>query len=120
MDVALPQMTDEPVADDAFVKRLTDAIRGEARFDALARTLHATDASIYEILPLGVVCPDASTNGLIDSIERVVSDRPGSQRLARGGLEFVREHHSISAMAEQFAGLYRRLVLARATIKMPE
>ena len=67
-----------------------------------------------------VVCPDATTNGLIDAIERVVSDRPASQRLARGGLEFVREHHSVSAMAEQFAGLYRRLVLARATIKMPE
>ena len=57
MDLTLPQRFDTPVADEAFVKRLTTAITGEARFDALARTLHATDASIYEILPLGVVCP---------------------------------------------------------------
>jgi glycosyltransferase involved in cell wall biosynthesis len=67
-----------------------------------------------------VVCPDGSTGAIIDAIERVVTDRARAQRLARGGLEYVRKHHSISAMADQFAGLYRRLVLARATIKMPE
>jgi len=37
--------------------RLRAVVRGEVRFDALARTLWATDASIYEITPVGVVMP---------------------------------------------------------------
>lgn len=41
--------------------RLADALRGrlrgETRFDDLSRTIYATDASLYEITPLGVVLP---------------------------------------------------------------
>ena len=41
--------------------RLADSLRaklkGDVRFDALSRTIYATDASIYEIIPLGVVLP---------------------------------------------------------------
>jgi len=36
---------------------LSSRVRGDVRFDRLARALYATDASIYEIVPLGVVCP---------------------------------------------------------------
>lgn len=36
---------------------LSAKVRGEVRFDALARTLYATDAGIYQITPLGVVTP---------------------------------------------------------------
>ncbi|MCK4341240.1 MAG: FAD-binding protein [Phycisphaerae bacterium] len=36
---------------------LAAATRGEVRFDNLTRALYATDASIYEIVPLGVVIP---------------------------------------------------------------
>jgi len=32
-------------------------VQGDVRFDRLARTLYATDASIYEIIPAGVVSP---------------------------------------------------------------
>src|SRR5688572_27994687 len=38
---------------DALKKRLT----GEVRFDKVSRFLYSTDASIYEIEPLGVVIP---------------------------------------------------------------
>jgi len=38
-------------------EELQRRVRGEVRFDRLARTLYATDASIYEIIPAGVVCP---------------------------------------------------------------
>ncbi len=36
---------------------LQQNLSGEVRFDALARTLYSTDASMYEIVPAGVVCP---------------------------------------------------------------
>ncbi|MER3405515.1 MAG: hypothetical protein C4289_10470, partial [Chloroflexota bacterium] len=32
-------------------------IEGEVRFDDTARVLYSTDASIYQIIPLGVVIP---------------------------------------------------------------
>lgn len=40
-----------------FETRLHREISGEARFDRISRALYATDASVYEIQPLGVVIP---------------------------------------------------------------
>ncbi len=40
-----------------LAKRLTRAVRGPVRFDAFGRGLYATDASIYQMFPLGVVVP---------------------------------------------------------------
>jgi FAD/FMN-containing dehydrogenase/Fe-S oxidoreductase len=36
---------------------LTASIAGEVRFDRLSRALYSTDASVYQIVPLGVVLP---------------------------------------------------------------
>ncbi|MCS6850766.1 MAG: FAD-binding protein [Gemmataceae bacterium] len=36
---------------------LSARIRGEVRFDRLSRALYSTDASVYQIVPLGVVVP---------------------------------------------------------------
>src|SRR5688572_32514612 len=36
---------------------LKDAISGEVRFERLDRALYSTDASVYQIIPLGVVLP---------------------------------------------------------------
>ena len=47
-DLALPQK---------LAAALKPTVRGEIRFDDLARSLYATDASPYEILPYGVVIP---------------------------------------------------------------
>lgn len=41
----------------ALARELAAAITGEVRTDALARVLYSTDASIYEIVPDGVVFP---------------------------------------------------------------
>jgi len=41
----------------SLAEALGRRLRGEVRFDALARTLYATDAGLYEIAPLGVVLP---------------------------------------------------------------
>ena len=44
-------------ADSRLARRLRDHVEGPVRFDALTRGLYATDASIYQIAPLGVVLP---------------------------------------------------------------
>ena len=40
---------------DALERDLQSAIAGEVRFDAVSRALYSTDASVYQIQPLGVV-----------------------------------------------------------------
>ncbi|MDR7448262.1 MAG: FAD-binding oxidoreductase, partial [Armatimonadota bacterium] len=42
---------------ETLARRLREAVRGEVRFDAFSRVLYSTDASIYQILPIGVVLP---------------------------------------------------------------
>ena len=42
---------------DLLARRLRNEVEGPVRFDALTRGLYATDASIYQIAPLGVVLP---------------------------------------------------------------
>jgi len=38
-------------------KALRERVKGEVRFDAKSRLLYSTDASLYQILPVGVVVP---------------------------------------------------------------
>jgi len=42
---------------DTLVQDLKKEIEGEVRFDSASRTLYSTDASMYQIEPLGVVLP---------------------------------------------------------------
>ena len=57
-------------------------IDGDVRLDPLTRRLYATDASIYEIEPVGVVLP-RSTEDVVHAV-RVAADR-GLALLPRGG-----------------------------------
>jgi FAD/FMN-containing dehydrogenase/Fe-S oxidoreductase len=41
----------------AFERELQQTVTGEIRFDRLSRALYSTDASVYQIVPLGVVLP---------------------------------------------------------------
>ncbi len=62
---AVPVETGRPVpqalaaAVDAAALRaeLEQSVAGEVRFDAVSRALYSTDASVYQIVPLGVVVP---------------------------------------------------------------
>ena len=45
------------LTDSRLTRRLRNEVEGPVRFDALTRGLYATDASIYQIAPLGVVLP---------------------------------------------------------------
>ncbi len=48
------------IGDSALAARLRGALAGEVRFGALDRALYATDASIYQIEPIGVVVPESA------------------------------------------------------------
>ncbi len=51
------QIAASPLADSRLAHRLRGEVEGPVRFDAMTRGLYATDASIYQIAPLGVVLP---------------------------------------------------------------
>ena len=42
---------------DALRTQLEQQIDGEVRFDKVSRALYSTDASVYQIEPIGVVVP---------------------------------------------------------------
>src|SRR5437764_12891326 len=47
---------------DALAKSLRRHLEGEVRFDATSRRLYSTDASLYQIEPLGVVVPKTAAD----------------------------------------------------------
>src|SRR5947208_8789060 len=50
--------TPEATIDVSVVEAaLRQVVQGEVRFDRLSRALYSTDASVYQIVPLGVVIP---------------------------------------------------------------
>ncbi len=57
-------------------------ISGEVRFDALSRALYATDASVYQISPLGVVVPKSRAD-ILHTLE--ICRRFGCPITMRGG-----------------------------------
>ncbi|MGC4105241.1 MAG: FAD-linked oxidase C-terminal domain-containing protein [Thermomicrobiales bacterium] len=61
---------------------LAARLQGEVRFDAVSRMLYSTDASNYQIEPVGVVIPK-STDDVIAAIELAISHHVPI--LARGG-----------------------------------
>src|SRR5688572_1926954 len=53
---------------EALLKYLRRHVDGEVRFDELSRKLYSTDASIYQIAPIGVVIPK-STDALQTAVQ---------------------------------------------------
>src|SRR5882672_10614325 len=51
--------------DSALARRLAREIEGEVLFDAASRGRYATDASIYQIDPVGVVVPKTERDAQI-------------------------------------------------------
>ncbi|NKB65480.1 MAG: FAD-binding protein [Candidatus Latescibacteria bacterium] len=69
-------------ARDGLQAELEDGLSGEVRFDAVAKTLYRTDASIYEIEPVGLVQPRHAED-VAQAIR--LADRHGVPVLPRGG-----------------------------------
>src|SRR5215813_8006657 len=58
------QMSKIAPGDSALAARLRREIRGDVLFDAASRGRYSTDASIYQIEPLGVVVPETEEAAL--------------------------------------------------------
>jgi len=63
-------------------RRLKAALKGAVRFDAATRGRYATDASAYQVMPLGVVAP-ASAEDIAEALR--IAREEGVPVLARGG-----------------------------------
>jgi len=63
-------------------EQLEQALEGEVRFERFFRGMHSTDASVYQIMPLGVVAP-RSRSDVIRVVE--LCRRHGASITARGG-----------------------------------
>jgi FAD/FMN-containing dehydrogenase/Fe-S oxidoreductase len=67
---------------DALRRDLEQQISGEIRFDTVSRALYSTDASVYQIEPLGVVVP-RTRDDVVRTVE--IAARHGVSITARGG-----------------------------------
>lgn len=67
---------------DDLAHELATGMEGDVRLDALSRRLYATDASIYEVEPVGVILP-RTTADVVHAV-RVAGER-GLSLLPRGG-----------------------------------
>lgn len=70
------------IGDSALAARLRREIEGEVRFDPFTRGRYSTDASIYQIEPIGVVIPKSEAD--IPRIVQICADE-GVPLLPRGG-----------------------------------
>ncbi len=71
-----------PSSSSALAIRLRRELRGEVLFDPASRGRYATDASIYQIEPIGVVVP-ATTDDIMAAL--ALAREEGVPVLARGG-----------------------------------
>ena len=53
----IPLVTNKISEAEELARELKNRVSGEVRFDAFSRTLYSTDASIYQMEPVGVVIP---------------------------------------------------------------
>src|SRR5690349_18042221 len=67
---------------EALATDLRASVKGDVQFDAVSRALYATDASIYQAEPLGVVLPRDEQD--VAAVLRAAR-RHGAPILARGG-----------------------------------
>ena len=62
-----------PPRREALIRWLRSELRGEVRFDRTSRILYSTDASIYQIEPLGVVLPRDEAD--LERLVRIAADQ---------------------------------------------
>ena len=77
--------TSDPFPTDrarALQQALESSIEGEIRFDLVSRSIYSTDASVYQIIPIGVVIP-RSREDVIQTVK--IANEYGISITARGG-----------------------------------
>ena len=70
------------IGDSALARRLRNELEGEVLFDAFSRGRYSTDASIYQIEPIGVVVPRHQQD-IVHAIQ--IAAEEGIAVLPRGG-----------------------------------
>jgi glycosyltransferase involved in cell wall biosynthesis len=65
-----------------------------------------------------IVCPNGEPKSLADGIERLVTDREYARTLAAAGIAHMKQHHAVSAMAEQVMARYQQLRMRRQTFSL--
>lgn len=108
---------------DIFVRPRTDTAFTENSLQALGAGMAVVTcpSPVFDFFRHGetvVVCEKPKAESLADAIEKLLADRAFAQRIATAGMEYVREHHAMSSMAERTADAYRKLALARATFSL--
>jgi FAD/FMN-containing dehydrogenase len=89
----------------ALVEDLKRQIAGEVRFDKMSRLLYSTDASMYQIEPIGVVLPK-SAEDVIAVLE--TANRYNVPVLPRGGGTSLAGHGLLQVHAGHHRGQCRR------------
>ena len=107
-----------PDAGSALGQALRNKIRGEVRFDKLSRTIYATDASIYEIIPLGVVLPADVEDVVATITECQAHDIPVIARGAGTGLTGGAVGYGVLLDMSRFMNRVGPLDRARRTINV--
>lgn len=92
---------------EAIARDLANAVEGEVRFDLHNRMLYATDASLYQVEPLGVVIP-ASTQDAVEAV-RFCAAR-GIPILPRGGGTSLAGQCTNAAVVIDFSSRCHRLL----------
>lgn len=75
-------MTIDAVTIGSLEEKLTEAVDGEVRFDTASRAIYSSDASVYQILPIGVVVPRSAAD--VAATLRICGEH-GIPITARGG-----------------------------------
>ena len=103
------QLTDSDVR--TLVEDLKRRVSGEVRFDKMTRVLYSTDASIYQMEPIGVVIPQTA-----DDVIAVVEEagRHGLPVLPRGGGTSLAGQTVGSAIVIDFSKYMRHVVEVNA------
>jgi len=106
-----PELT--PAQRHHAARELANAVRGEVRFDRHNRLLYATDASLYQVEPLGVVIPDD-----IDDAVAAVAFCAGRSLpiLPRGGGTSLAGQCTNRAVVIDFSARCNRLLNADPTL----
>ena len=71
---------------EALARQLRKHVQGEVRFDTTARKLYSTDASIYQIEPLGVVLPRTVEDVLREGGKKARAEAEKTMALVRAAV----------------------------------
>jgi FAD/FMN-containing dehydrogenase/Fe-S oxidoreductase len=105
---SLRQLSKHPDAElENLARRLREVLRGEVRFTLHDRMLYATDASVYQVTPLGVVTPIDADD--VTALMRF-TDRERVPVLPRGGGTSLAGQCTNRAVVADLSPHFRKLI----------